>query len=228
MARQLLAQEAKVVICGRKTENLDAAVAELDGNDKLLAVSGHIAKADDVATLFDETMQTFGRVDGLINNVGMNIGSGVLDADEGLWRKIIDSNLNGTFLCAQKAGQIMRGQKNGKIVTISSLAAHRAAPFMGIYGVAKAGLEMMTKVLAQELAPFNVQVNAVAPSMVRTKFSEPFWSNADMHDMIVKGIPLGRIAEPIDVVHPTLFLCSPGADYITGQTLLVDGGSSVV
>ena len=87
---------------------------------------------------------------------------------------------------------------------------------------------MMTKVLAQDLAPFNVQVNAVAPAMVRTKFSDPFWSNADMHTMIVKGIPLGRIAEPIDVVHPALFLCSSGADYITRQTLLVDGGSSVV
>lgn len=228
MARQLLGQGAKVVICGRKTENLEAAAADLEGGNDLVTVAAHIAQADNVKRLFTQTMDTFGRLDVLINNVGMNIGTGVLDADEGLWRKIIDSNLNGTFLCAQKAGQIMRGQNSGKIVSISSLAAHRAAPFMGIYGVAKAGLEMMTKVLAQELAPFKVQVNAVAPAMVRTKFSEPFWSNEEMHQMIIKGIPLGRIAEPIDVVHPALFLCSPGADYITGQTLLVDGGASAV
>ena len=228
IAKQLLAQNARVVICGRKTENLQNAESALAGGDRLLAVAAHIATAADVDRLFDSTLEAFGRVDALVNNVGMNIGSGVVDADEGLWKKIIDSNLNGTFLCARKAGQIMRGQQSGKIVSISSIAGRRSAPFMGIYGVAKAGVEMMTRVLAQELAPFNVQVNAVAPCMVRTGFSKPFWSNPDMHDLIVKTIPMGRIAEPIDVVHPVLFLCSDGADFITGQTLMVDGGASAV
>ena len=228
IARQLLAQRAKVVICGRKADNLKTAESELSGGDRLLAVSAHIAKAVDVDNLFDKTLETFGTLDALVNNVGMNIGTGVVDADEGLWKKIIDSNLNGTFLCAQKAGRIMRDQKHGKIVSISSIAGHRAAPFMGIYGVAKAGIEMMTKVLAQELAPFNIQVNAVAPCMVRTKFSEPFWSNPEMHEMIVKAIPMGRIAEPVDVAQPVLFLCSEAADFITGQTIMVDGGASVV
>jgi 2-deoxy-D-gluconate 3-dehydrogenase len=122
----------------------------------------------------------------------------------------------------------MREQKRGKIVSISSIAGRRSAPFMGIYGVAKAGIEMMTKVLAQELAAFNIQVNAVAPCMVRTKFSQPFWSNEEIYEQVVKAIPLGRIAEPIDVVHPTLFLLSEASDFITGQTLLVDGGASAV
>jgi 2-deoxy-D-gluconate 3-dehydrogenase len=158
----------------------------------------------------------------------MNIVTGVVDADPGLWNKIIDSNLNGTFLCARKAGQIMRDQRKGKIVSISSIAGRRAAPFMGIYGIAKAGIEMMTKVLAQELASFNIQVNAVAPCMVRTKFSEPFWSNPELHDQIVKTIPSGRIAEPADVAAPVLFLCSKASDFITGQTLMVDGGASAV
>jgi 2-deoxy-D-gluconate 3-dehydrogenase len=99
---------------------------------------------------------------------------------------------------------------------------------MGIYGIAKAGIEMLTRVLAQELAPFNIQVNAVAPCMVRTTFSEPFWADKELHEIIVKTIPLGRIAEPIDVAHPVLFLCSEGSDFITGQTLMVDGGASVV
>jgi 2-deoxy-D-gluconate 3-dehydrogenase len=99
---------------------------------------------------------------------------------------------------------------------------------MGIYGIAKAGIEMMTKVLASELASFNVQVNAVAPAMVRTDFSKPFWSNKDVHDYVVKGIPMGRIAEPVEVVHPVLFLASEGANFITGQTIVVDGGSTVV
>jgi len=228
IAKMLLEQKAKVIICGRKQEGLDSAADSLKAGERLKTVQGHIGKSEDVDRLFQIAIDAFGAIDGLVNNVGMNIVTGVVDADPGLWNKIIDSNLNGTFLCARKAGQIMRDQKKGKIVSISSIAGRRAAPFMGIYGIAKAGIEMMTKVLAQELAAFNIQVNAVAPCMVRTKFSEPFWSNTELHDQIVKTIPLGRIAEPADVAAPVLFLCSKASDFITGQTLMVDGGASVV
>lgn len=228
IARRLLDQGARVVICGRRAEGLETAAAELDGGKRLLAVPAHIARAPDVERLFREAMDAFGALDGLVNNVGMNIGSGVVDADEAVWHKIIDTNLNGTFLCSRKAAQIMRERRRGKIVSITSVAAHRAAPFMGAYGVAKAGVEAMTRALAQELAPFNVQVNAVAPGMVRTGFSRPFWSDAGIHAAVVANIPMGRIAEPEDVVHPVLFLCSRAADFITGQTLMVDGGAGAV
>ena len=228
IARLLLAQQARVVICGRKPEGLTAAVEALKGGDNLLAVSAHIAKEDDVTALFDQALEKFGAVDALINNVGMNIITGTVDADFGVWQKIVDSNLNGAFLCSRKAGQIMREKQAGKIVSITSIAARRAAPFMGVYGIAKAGIEMMTRVIAQELAPFNIQANAVAPCMVRTQFSEPFWSNPDIYEQVVKTIPMGRIAEPADVAHPVLFLCSSAADFITGQTLTVDGGATAV
>jgi len=228
LAKHLLANGAKVSICGRKEEGLNAAMTSLNAGDNLMTVAAHVAKADDVENLMDCTTEKFGRLDGLINNVGMNIVTTCVDADPSLWQKIIDSNLNGAFLCARKAAQIMREQQQGKIVNITSLAASRSAPAMGIYGIAKAGIEMMTKVLSQELAMFNVQVNAVAPGMVRTKFSEPFWSNEDFHQLVVKTIPMGRIAEPDDVAHPVLFLCSNGANYITGQVLGVDGGASAV
>ncbi len=228
IARLLLEQKARVVICGRKQEGLDAAGRELKGGDSLKTVQAHVAKSEEVDRLFETVLETFGWLDGLINNVGMNIVTGVVDADPGLWNKIIDSNLNGTFLCSRKAGQIMRDQKKGKIVSISSIAGRRSAPFMGIYGVAKAGIEMMTKVIAQELAPSNIQVNAVAPCMVRTKFSQPFWSNEELYEQIVKTIPMGRIAEPADVAWPVLFLCSEASDFMTGQTLMVDGGSSAI
>jgi NAD(P)-dependent dehydrogenase (short-subunit alcohol dehydrogenase family) len=228
IARLLLGQNAKVVICGRKQEGLDVAAETLKAGDNLLTLQTHVAKSEEIEALFSQTLDRFGRLDGLVNNVGMNIMTTVVDADPGLWHKIIDSNLNGNFLCSRKAGQIMRDQHSGKIVNISSIAARRSAPTMGIYGVAKAGIEMLTKVLAQELAPFNIQVNAIAPCMVRTAFSEPLWANKDLHEAIVKTIPLGRIAEPIDVAHPALFLCSSGADFITGQTLLVDGGASAI
>jgi len=228
ITRMLLDQKARVIICGRKPEGLEAAAAELNAGANLLAVPAHAARAEDVDDLFNRALEAFGRVDGLINNVGMNIVTGLVDADPGLWNKIIDSNLNATFLCSRKAGQIMRENKKGKIVSISSLAGRRSAPFMGIYGVAKAGIEMMTRVIAQELAAFNIQVNAVAPGMVKTKFSQPFWSNSEIYEQIVKTIPLGRIAEPADVAQAVLFLCSEAADFITGQTLMVDGGASAI
>lgn len=229
IAKQLLDQNAKVVICGRKQEGLDAAGAALGaGDDRLLKVAAHVAKEADVDSLFEQALGKFGQMDGLINNVGMNIVTGLVESSPLLWQKIIDTNLSGTYLCSRKAAQIMRDRNSGKIVSITSIAGRRSAPAMGIYGIAKAGVEMMTKVLAMELAPFNIQVNAVAPCMVKTDFSKVFWSNKEAHDQIVKNIPLGRIPEPIEIAHPTLFLCSGGADFMTGQTILVDGGSCAI
>lgn len=230
LARALMAEGAKVALCARKRESLDQAAAQLGGaGDSLLAMTAHIAKEEDVSAFIDETVKRFGRIDILINNVGMNLVTpSVADTEPSLWQKIIETNLTGTFLCSRKAAAVMKGQKRGKIVSISSIAGHRASPAMGIYGVAKAGVEMLTKVLAAELAPFNIQVNAVAPSMVKTDFSKPFWSNEEIQKAVVSRIPLGRIADPMDVVNPVLFLTSEGADFITGQTLMVDGGSSAV
>ncbi len=228
-ARLLLDQEARVVICARKQEGLDAAREALGGGDRLLAVQAHIAEEEQVERLFGAALDRFGRLDVLVNNVGMNLLTpSVVDADVGAWRKIIDTNLTGTYLCSRRAAQVMRGQGKGKIVSVSSLAARQAAPGMGVYGVAKAGIEALTRVLAAELAPFNVQVNAVAPSMVMTGFSAPFWSNEELCKKIVATIPAGRLAEPLDVAHVVLFLASDASGFITGQTLVVDGGSTAV
>ncbi len=229
IARALVREGAKVAICARKQEGLDAAVRELGGGDNIFTIAAHIAKDSDVDAMFDAVMKKFGRVDVLINNVGMNLFTPSLaETEPAMWQKIIESNLTGTFLVSRKAAAIMKEQKGGKIVSISSIAGRKASPGMGIYGIAKAGIEMMTKVLASELALFNVQVNAVAPAMVRTDFSKPFWSNSEIHDVVVKGIPMARIAEPIEVVHPALFLASEGSNFITGQTIVVDGGSTAV
>lgn len=228
IAGELVVQGALVVICGRKQETLDAALAALR-SDRVSAVSAHIAREQDVSRLFDAVMERHGRLDALVNNVGMNlITPSIADTDTALWQKIMDTNLNGTFLCSRMAARIMQQQKKGKIVTVSSIAGRKASPGMGVYGIAKAGVEMLTRVLASELAASNIQVNAVAPSMVRTEFSRPFWSNEIICGQVVKGIPLGRIAEPMDVVHPVLFLASDAADFITGQTLLVDGGATAI
>jgi len=208
---------------------LESARQTLGNPDNLYPIQAHIAKAADVDALFEAINEKTDTLDILINNVGMNlITPGVADLDPGLWQKIIDTNLTGTFQVSRKAAVIMRENGCGKIVSVTSIAGHKATPGMGIYGIAKAGIEMLTKVLASELAMANIQVNAVAPAMVRTKFSEPFWSNTELLTHVTSTIPMGRIAEIEDVVRPILFLASQGSSFITGQTLLVDGGATAV
>jgi NAD(P)-dependent dehydrogenase (short-subunit alcohol dehydrogenase family) len=149
----------------------------------------------------------------------------VTEAEERLWDKIIETNLKGTFLTSSRAADLMKKSGGGKIINISSIAAKQAARGMGIYCVAKAGVEMLTKVLAVELAPERINVNAVAPCVVKTKFSQPFWSDEVLLGEITKTIPMGRIAEIDDVVGTVLFLASGLSDFITGETITVDGGS---
>lgn len=229
IARSLLNEGAKVIVCSRKKQGLEAAAVTLGNPDTLTLIPAHIGKPDDVDALFATIQEKFGHLDILINNVGMNlITPGIADLDPGLWQKIIDTNLSGTFRVCQKAALMMRTKGSGKIVSLSSIAGRKATPGMGIYGIAKAGIEMMTKVLAAELALFNIQVNAVAPAMVRTDFSKPFWNNKELCDHVTSTIPMGRIAEIQDVVKPVLFLASEGSSYITGQTLVVDGGATVI
>ncbi|THB72925.1 MAG: SDR family oxidoreductase [Desulfobacteraceae bacterium] len=229
IVKALLDEGAKVVMCGRKAEGLEKAMASLGSPDHLFTVPAHIGKEDQVDALFAFVEETLGRLDILVNNVGMNLVTpGIADLDPGLFQKIVDTNLNGTFLVSRKAAALMRNRNSGKIVNISSIAASKATPGMGIYGIAKAGIEMMTKVLASELALFNIQVNAVAPAMVRTAFSQPFWSNDELLEHVTRAIPANRIAEVEDVVRPVLFLASEGSSFITGHTLMVDGGASAL
>jgi len=218
---------ADVVICGRKQENLDGAVEDFSqaGLDVMTRVA-NVGKSDQVTGLFQAIEKRFGKLDILVNNVGMNILTpAVSEAEESLWDKTMETNLKGTYLASSRAVSLMKEAGRGKIINISSIAARRAARGMGIYCVAKAGVEMLTKVLAVELAKDHINVNAVAPSVVKTRFSQPFWSNEDLLNEIVKTIPMGRIAETDDVVGTVLFLASSLSDFITGEVITVDGGS---
>jgi NAD(P)-dependent dehydrogenase (short-subunit alcohol dehydrogenase family) len=218
---------AKVAICGRKRENLDQAVEEFQklGLD-LMAECANVGESDQVKALFQAIDEQFGRLDILINNVGMNILTpSVVETDEGLWDKILETNLKGTFIVSSHAVRLMKNAGGGKIINISSIAARKASMGMGVYCVAKAGVEMLTRVLAVELATEHINVNAVAPGMIRTKFSQPLWSNESLIKEILKTIPMGRIAETTDVVGAVLFLASELSDFITGEVITVDGGS---
>ena len=227
IALAMAEQGARVVICSRKQEGLEEAAGELKskGHD-VTAKAAHIAKSDQVAALFQFIEKEYGTLDILVNNVGMNIMTpAVADVDEGLWDKIIETNLKGTFLVSSDAVRLMRKGDGGKIVNITTVAARKAAMGMGVYGVAKAGVEMLTKVLAVELASDGINVNAVAPGMVKTRFSKPFWGDENTLKQLTRTIPMGRIAEKADVVGAVMYLSSGLADYVTGQVITVDGGA---
>ncbi len=218
---------SSVIICGRKQDNLQKAIDEFkEKGYEVSAYQVHIARSEQVKGMFESIKDQSGGIDILINNVGMNILTpSVSSVDEALWDKIIETNLKGTFIVSKEAIPIMKERGGGKIVNISSIAARRPAPGMGVYCIAKAGIEMLTKVLAFELAKEKINVNAVAPAMIRTRFSMPFWSDEGMLKEIESTIPMGRIAEPGDVVGAVLFLSSSLADFITGEVITVDGGS---
>ena len=225
LAGEFLAQGAKVVVCGRKQENLAAAVEKLGGGGRLLAVPAHVAREGDVENLFETAVRHFGGLDVLINNVGMNLlTASVVDADLPVWNKIIEGNLTGAFLCSRQAARIMRERKRGKIVNVSSLAGTKASPGMGIYGIAKAGLEMLTKVLASELAPFNIQVNAIAPGVIETRFSRMLVETPHISQALLEHIPVGRFGQPEDLTGIALYLASQASNFTTGATFVVDGG----
>ena len=227
IAMNMAEKGAQVIICSRKQENLDQTVeAFRKAGVDIMAQVANVGKSDQVENLFQAAQERFGKLDILVNNVGMNILTpSVTEAEERLWDKIIETNLKGTFLTSSRAADLMKKSGGGKIINISSIAAKQAARGMGIYCVAKAGVEMLTKVLAVELAPEHINVNAVAPCVVKTKFSQPFWSDEVLLGEITKTIPMGRIAEIDDVVGTVLFLASGLSDFITGETITVDGGS---
>ncbi len=227
IAGAFLARGADVIICGRKQENLDRCLQEFQyAEQKVVGHAANVGKPDQVARLFDSIRADFEKLDILVNNVGMNILTpSVTAADPALWDKIIETNLKGTFLTASAAVPLMKSSGKGKIINISSIAAKKAAMGMGIYCVAKAGVEMLTKVLAMELVHDRITVNGIAPCVVRTDFTRPFWSNESILKEIVNTIPMGRIAETDDIVGTALYLASDLSDFVTGEIITVDGGS---
>ena len=205
---------------------LEAVAAEIKKmGRRSLAVQADITQKADVDSLVQKTLAELGAVDILVNNAAMNIRAPLLELNEEGWDRVIDTDLKGYYLCSQAAGRVMVGQKRGNIINIASTAAMYTAPEMGAYCIAKAGVVMLTRILAVELSPYNIRVNAVAPSMVKTKFSQPLWSDADTLKEIEAGIPLGRLADPEDITGAVLFLASEASAYITGHTIVVDGGS---
>lgn len=229
IALRLARAGARVVVCSRKLENVAPVAEEIRaGGGEALALEAHVGQMEQVEALVARTLETFGRIDIAVNNAATNPHFGpILTADEGQWDKILDTNVKGAFRVAKAVAPHMQAQGGGKIINIVSVAGLRPSPAMGVYSVSKAALIMLTQALAVELAPAHIQVNAIAPGVIKTRFSQVLWQTPALADSILKATPLGRFGEPEDVAGVALFLASPASDYITGAVFVVDGGMNV-
>ena len=229
IALALAGAGADIALCDRTIDDgqLNAAADEVKKlGRRSLAVKADITSKTEVDDFIQKVVYELGAIDILVNNAAMNIRAPLLELREDGWDKVIDTDLKGCFLCAQAAGKVMTSQKRGNIINIASTAALKADTGMGAYCIAKAGVVMLTKVLALELGQYNIRVNAVAPYIVKTKFSQPLWSQPEALEQIESGIPVGRLAGTDDIMGAVLFLAADASSYITGQTVIVDGGST--
>lgn len=199
-------------------------VEQIEGMGReAIAVQANVSQAKDVDGLIARAFDTFKRIDVLINNAGIFPLSTLLDMTEEQWDQVIDASLRSTFLCTKAVGVQMIDQgEGGAIVNITSIEAQNPAPMHAHYNAAKGGVHMFTKSVANELGPYGIRVNAVAPGLIWKEGIEQEWP--DGVQRWLKAAPLGRLGRPDDVADACLFLASPAARWITGANLLVDGG----
>jgi NAD(P)-dependent dehydrogenase (short-subunit alcohol dehydrogenase family) len=218
----------------------DVAVADLVADDgelektagevrslgrRSLAVQADTSQKTDVESMVRKTRDQFGRIDVLVNNAGILIRSSLLDMPEDVWDKLMNVDLKGYFLCAQAVGRNMVEKGKGRIINIASQFSFKVLPGMAGYSIAKAGVVMLTRALAQELGKQGIRVNAIAPGLAITEFSRASWTDPEFTKQYNASMPLGRMAETSDFVGAALFLASDASSYVTGHTILVDGGA---
>ena len=220
---------ARVVVSSRKLANVRAVAEEIvEAGGEASAIQAHVGRTEDVAGLVQHAIDTFGRLDIAVNNAATNPHFGpLLDADEGQCTKTLDTNLMGCFRVCKAVVPHMIAGGGGKIINMASVAGLRPAPGMGIYGISKAALVMLTQTLAQELGSEKIQVNAIAPGVIKTHFSQILWQMPQFAEPILDRLPLGRFGEPEDVAELALYLASSASDYVTGSVFVLDGGMNV-
>ncbi len=217
---------ANVVLCSRTGEQLDQVAGEIRAKGgKALIVVTDLTVHGDLENLVSAAINEFGRIDILVNNAARSFLRSLLDLREDGWDKCFDTNVRAVWLLSRLVARKMIEQKSGRIINITTVGADKAEAGMAAYACSKAALKHLTRCMAREWAPLGINVNAVAPGFTRTDFSRPIWSNPEVEALISKMIPKGKIGEPEDVVGAVLFLASEAAQYITGDTIYVDGGT---
>jgi NAD(P)-dependent dehydrogenase (short-subunit alcohol dehydrogenase family) len=228
VALALAGAGAGVAVADAVTEDgrLEAVAGDIRASGRsALAVRADISRAAEVEAMTRAVLDSFGRIDIMVNCAGVWLpGPTLVECPEEDWDRVIDVNLKGTYLCCRSVGQIMMRQEGGSIVNLSSQVGLNPGVGAGAYSISKAGIIMMTRQLALELAHAGVRVNALAPGIVKTDFNIDLWRGPENERRLAGGVPLGRLAGPEDVARAALFLASDDAAYITGAVLPVDGG----
>ena len=228
MARGLVEFGAKVVVSSRKQEAVDEVATALKADGfEASGIAANMGKLDDIASLVDKTVETYGGIDIIINNAAANPVFGpIQNTDERAFDKIIDVNLKGPFELCKKAYPILKQRGGGSVIHISSIGGLKPEAGIGIYSVSKAAIISLTQAMAQDWGADNIRVNAICPGLIKTRFSEALWSDDKILGRFLKNIPLARAGVPTDIAGLAVFLASDASAYCTGGAYLVDGGYS--
>jgi dehydrogenase/reductase SDR family protein 4 len=196
---------------------------------KALAIPAHVGKKEEVQNVVQKTLKEYGRIDVLVNNAGANpVLSTLVDLEEEAFEKVFEVNLKGAFLMSKAVAKEMIKKGGGRIINISSVSGLRArADGTGAYCISKAAMNMMTQVMARELAQYHILVNAIAPGSIKTEFSRVNWMDPERRDQRIREIELKRFGEPEEVVGLALFLASEASSFVTGEIIRVDGGETI-
>jgi NAD(P)-dependent dehydrogenase (short-subunit alcohol dehydrogenase family) len=225
LARGFAERGAQVVISGREQQTLDAAAREIAaGGHSCRGMACDVSRIEEIQPLVDRVVKEFGRIDTLLNVAGVNIRQPCERFSPEQFDFILDINLRGAFFMAQAVGKQMLAQGSGSIVNIDSLNSEAPLKHVAPYAMSKAGISSMTRALAMEWGPGGVRVNGLAPGFILTDLTKKLWSIPTMAEWGRVNTPLGRLGRPEDLVGTAVFLASPAAAFLTGQTIYVDGG----
>jgi len=228
IALALAAHGADVLVAGRNPDKTRQAAAEVASvGRRAVPCSLEITSRASAEAMAATALKEFGRIDILVNSAGMNIRKEILEITDSDWDQVLTTNLKGVLYCCQAVGKHLVERKYGKVINISSISSFLGHPARGAYAASKGGLVQLTRVMATEWAPFNVNVNAISPAAVDTPFIAGLKKDRHRLDRELERIPLARIGTPDDVAGAAVFLASRASDFITGQNLFIDGGRTV-
>ncbi|MDY6965183.1 MAG: 3-oxoacyl-ACP reductase family protein [Halobacteriota archaeon] len=216
---------ADVTVSARTKKQIDAVKGEIEGlGRKALAVPTDVRDGAQIDNMVEETVSELGRLDILVNNAGVIGYSWLAELDEKTWRNVLDTNLTSVYLCTRTVGKHLIQQKSGKIINVSSAAGIVGAPRQTHYHSSKAGVILFTKALALEWNRFNINVNAIAPGYFLTNMTRPMTMDKKYLQEMLKKIPLRRLGDPEEVGPLAVYLASDASNYVTGETIVIDGG----
>lgn len=225
----LAAHGARVALAARHPNEVEAAAAGLRASGaEAIGVPANVSKAADIESLVTAVEGALGPIEILVNNAATNVHFGpVLDADDGMWLKMVETNLLSAVRLCRRVVPAMRAKHAGKIINVASVSGIQPGVGQGVYGALKAALIQFSKSLAQEVGPENIQVNLIAPGLVRTRFASVLHETPTIRHHVERSTPLGRIAEPDEIAGAALYLASPASDFTTGLVMVIDGGMTL-